>query len=230
MKVKPNRVEIEKFKSHLIDLLDKINASESEEFHKNLISDFLKKTYYDPSYYINTKGRNDLVIHNGKEAKDSVAVIIEAKKPTNKAEMLKQENINTKAFQELVLYFLRERITHKNHEIKCLVATNINEWFIFDATVFEKNFAQNKALVAKFNDFVDGRLSGDTTDFFYKEIAQPAIAAITTDIESVSYTHLDVYKRQEESTLELLELLSKFSQLGGVGLLKTENNSIIFQF
>ena len=99
LKVKPNRVEIEKFKSHLISLLDNINETESEEFHKNLISEFLKKTYYDPSYYINTKGRNDLVIHNGKEAKDSVAVIIEAKKPTNKAEMLKQENINTKAFQ-----------------------------------------------------------------------------------------------------------------------------------
>ena len=189
LKVKPNRVEIEKFKSHLIALLDNINETESEEFHKNLISEFLKKTYYDPSYYINTKGRNDLVIHNGREAKDSVAVIIEAKKPTNKAEMLKQENINTKAFQELVLYFLRERITHKNHEIKCLVATNINEWFIFDATVFEKNFAQNKQLVAKFNDFVAGRLSGDTTDFFYKEIAQPAIAAITTDIE---FTYFDI--------------------------------------
>jgi hypothetical protein len=36
-----------------------------------------------------------------------------------------------------VLYYLRERITHKNLEVKYLVATNINEWFIFDATLFE---------------------------------------------------------------------------------------------
>jgi adenine-specific DNA-methyltransferase len=120
LKVKPNRLEIEKFKAYLIGLLDNINETESEEFHKNLISEFLKKTYYDPSYYINTKGNNDLVIHNGKDAKDSVAVIIEAKKPTNKVEMLKQENINTKGFHELVLYFLRERVIHKNHEIKLL--------------------------------------------------------------------------------------------------------------
>ena len=221
LKVKPNRVEIEKFKSHLIALLDNINEIESEEFHKNLISEFLKKTYYDPNYYINTKGRNDLVIHNGKEAQDSVAVIIEAKKPTNKAEMLKQENINTKAFQELVLYFLRERITHKNHEIKCLVATNINEWFIFDASVFEKNFAQNKALIAKFIDFEAGRLSGDTTDFFYKEIAQPAIAAITSDIE---FTYFDIrdYDKplRNENKDDDNKLISLFKLLSPEHLLK----------
>ena len=41
LKVKPNRTEIEGFKAHLITLLDRTNDTESEEFHKNLISDFL---------------------------------------------------------------------------------------------------------------------------------------------------------------------------------------------
>src|SRR5690554_7013831 len=91
LKVKPNRVEIEHFKTNLIQLLDRTNDIESEEFHKNLVIDFLKKTYYDPNHFINTKGRNDLVIHNGKKAKSSVGVIIEAKKPTNKSEMLTKE-------------------------------------------------------------------------------------------------------------------------------------------
>jgi len=127
LKVKPNRTEIEGFKTNLITLLDRTNDTESEEFHKNLVSDFLKKTYYDPNHFINTKGRNDLVIHNGQNANSTVGVILEAKKPTNKAEMLTRENINKKAFQELVLYYLRERITHKNLEVKHLVATNINE-------------------------------------------------------------------------------------------------------
>ena len=44
-KIKPNRDEIEGFKTNLIQLLDRINDTESEEFHKNLVSDFLKKTY-----------------------------------------------------------------------------------------------------------------------------------------------------------------------------------------
>lgn len=44
LKVKANRTEIELFKANLITLLDQINESESEEFHKNIIADFLKKT------------------------------------------------------------------------------------------------------------------------------------------------------------------------------------------
>jgi len=189
LKVKAQRTEIELFKTNLIDLLDKINETESEEFHKNIVSDFLKNTYYNATHYINTKGRNDLVIHNSNSASGTVGVIVEAKKPTNKAEMLKPDNINTKAFQELVLYYLRERITEKNLEIKHLVATNIYEWYIFDASVFEKEFAQNKNLVKQFTDFEEKRLSGDKTDFFYKNIAQPAIEAIKHEIV---FTHFDI--------------------------------------
>ncbi|MCE2907171.1 MAG: type II restriction endonuclease, partial [Anabaena sp. CoA2_C59] len=128
LKINPFRKDIETFKKHLKNLIEKINESESEEFHKNLIADFLKNTYYSSNHFINTKGRNDLVIHNGKDPKTSVGVILEFKKPTNKSQMLKVNNLNTKAFQELVLYFLRERLTEKNLEIKYLIATNIYEW------------------------------------------------------------------------------------------------------
>jgi adenine-specific DNA-methyltransferase len=147
LKVKPNRIDIERFKNQLIALLDQSNDKESEEFHKNLISDFLKKTWYDPSHFINTKGRNDLVIHNGNKAGTEVGVIIEAKKPTNKAEMPSKGNLNSKAFQELVLYYLRERIIEKNTSVRHLIVTNIYEWFIVDAIHFDRLFAQNKKLV-----------------------------------------------------------------------------------
>ena len=93
LKVKPHRPEIDKFKANLIKLIDTINKNESEEFHKNLVSDFLKETYYKDNHFINTKGRTDLVIHNGKDAKSSVGVIIETKKPTNKTEMLKKDSM-----------------------------------------------------------------------------------------------------------------------------------------
>jgi hypothetical protein len=211
LKVKPNRSDIEGFKAHLITLLDRTNDTESEEFHKNLVSDFLKDTYYKQNHFINTKGRNDLVIHNGAQASSSVGVIIEAKKPTNRSEMPqvlsipgrgKQDGdqsgatyrLNAKALQELVLYYLRERITHKNLEVKHLVITNINEWFIFDATTFERLFAHNKTLVKQFEDFESGRLSGTTTDFFYNDIARPFIDGITSDIE-FTYFNLQVYQR-----------------------------------
>jgi hypothetical protein len=189
LKIKPNRSGIELFKQNLILLLDSIKEKESEEFHKNLISDFLKNTYYSPNHFINTKGRNDLVIHIGKEAKSNVGVIIEAKSPSNKTEMISQKNINSKALQEMVLYFLRERITHKNLEVKNVVATNVNEWYIFDAQLFDKLFAQNKNLVKQFQDFEDGKLSGKNTDFFYKEIAKPYIETV---LDKLEYTYFDL--------------------------------------
>ncbi|WP_245803698.1 DUF7149 domain-containing protein [Algoriphagus marinus] len=232
LKVKPNRTEIEGFKSNLIQLIDHSNEIESEEFHKNLVIDFLKKTYYDPNHYINTKGRNDLVIHNGDKAKSTVGVIIEAKKPTNKSEMpkafantdksntpseqmLSASNINYKAFQELVLYYLRERITHKNLEVKHLIVTNINEWFIFDAQVFDRNFAQNKGLVKQFEDFEAGRLSEVKTDFFYKHIAEPEIEKVKAQID---FTYFDIRsyekplrnadKKDDSKLIALYKLLS----------------------
>lgn len=215
LKVKPNRTEIEGFKTNLITLLDRTNDTESEEFHKNLVSDFLKKTYYDPNHFINTKGRNDLVIHNGQNANSTVGVILEAKKPTNKAEMITTQKLNAKAFQELVLYYLRERITHKNLEVKHLVATNINEWFIFDATLFDRLFAQNKNLVKQFNDFEGGRLADTKTDFFYKQIAEPFIDTITSEIEFTYFNIQDFQKplrntdkADDNSLIALFKLLS----------------------
>lgn len=194
LKVKPNRTEIERFKANLSQLLDRIDDSESEEFHKNLVIDFLKKTYYDPEYFINTKGRNDLVIHNGDNASSFVGVILEAKKPTNRSEMVTTQNLNIKAFHELVLYYLKERIALKNLEVKHLVITNINEWFIFDASVFDRLFAQNKGLVKQFNDFEGGRLADTTTTFFYKQIAEPFIAGLPADIE---FTHFNIQDYRE---------------------------------
>jgi adenine-specific DNA-methyltransferase len=235
LKIKPNRTEIESFKTNLIELLDRTNDTESEEFHKNLVSDFLKDTYYKNNHFINTKGRNDLVIHNGNKAKSTVGVIVEAKKPTNKAEMLTKKKINVKAFQELVLYYLRERITHKNLEIKYLVATNINEWFIFDSNVFEKQFAQSKGLVKQFNDFENGRLTGKTTDFFYKEIAEPFINGLKNDIE---FTFFDIREYEKplryDNPKDDNKLISLFKLLSPEHLLKlpfaNDSNSLDKRF
>jgi adenine-specific DNA-methyltransferase len=221
LKVKPNRTEIEKFKSNLITLLNTINDIESEEFHKNLISDFLKKTYYDPNYFINTKGRNDLVIHNGNKASTTVGVIIEAKKPTNKSEMLTTSKLNVKAFHELVLYYLRERITHKNIEVKYLIVTNINEWFVFDATIFERLFAQNKSLVKNFIEFEEKNLVDTKTDFFYREIVEPYIAELDSEIECTYFNIQDFYKTVvNQDKTDDVSLISLFKLLSPEHLLK----------
>ena len=188
LKIKPHRDAIEHFKTHANKLLNAIKENESEEYHKNCLADFLKDVYYKDKHYINTKGRNDLVIHNDKEAASFVGVIIEAKSPINKMEMLRCDNINKKAMQELVLYYLRERLTHKNIHIKRLIVTNINEWFILDAQDFEKYFIEDKQLVKDFIDFENGVSGGNKTDFFYKNIASTAIEKIKTELKFTYFT------------------------------------------
>lgn len=181
LKIKPSRSTIELFKRNLIGLLDGLNESESEEHNKNDLVAFLKNTFYQ-QFYVNTKERTDLVIHSGTDAKSLPGVMIEAKKPSNKSEMIRPNNLNAKAFHELILYYLRERITNHNLEIKHLVVTNIYEWFVFDAILFEKTFVGNKKLVQQFTDFEEGRLAGKNTDFFYKEIAEPFVAGLDSEV------------------------------------------------
>jgi len=189
LKIKPYRPEIEAFKKNMIRMMDRIDTSESEEFHKNVLSEFLRDTYYSPDYYINTHGRFDLVIHNGKDTGFPVGVLFETKRPGDKTEMPARENLNTKAIHELLLYYLQERITGNNLEIKFLIATDIREWFIFNASEFEKLFAGNKNLVKQYKDFEEKRLSGTGTDFFYKNIAEPFINELG---EGISFTYVDI--------------------------------------
>ncbi|MFN3784816.1 MAG: Eco57I restriction-modification methylase domain-containing protein [Spirosomataceae bacterium] len=233
LKVKPNRLDIERFKVNLVQLLDGINETASEEFHKNLVIDFLKKTYYDPSFFINTKENIDLAIHNGNKPESPVGVLIEAKKPTNKLEMVTKERLNAKALQELVLYYLRERILYNNLEIKHLAITNINEWFLFDAQTFDRLFAQNKGLVQQFKEFEKGRLAETKTDFFYKQIAEPFIASIVEEIE-FTYFNLQQYRKFLSDESDVRELIALFKLLSPEHLLKlpfaNDSNSLDKRF
>jgi hypothetical protein len=207
-KAQISRGQFEQFNLKLDGLVEQLNSSpnESEEHHKNHISDFLKYAFQFPAHFINTKYKNDLVIRNGKASTDPVGVIIEVKRPANKAEMPTVGNLNVKAMQELVLYYLRERMAMMvNLAVKHLIITNGYEWFIFDVNVFEKTFVQNKALVKSFHDFEAGRLADSKTDFFYKEIAKPAI----NEMGDVDFTYFDLReKRSEKQAVALLKLLS----------------------
>ena len=212
LKIKPIRSDIEGFKQSLSVLLENIRDEESEEHQKNLLTDFFRKAHYGDDYFINTKGRTDLVIHNGKTAKDAVGVMIEVKRTTNSSEMLTEKNINTKALQELVLYFLRERISNKNVELKHIIATNIRDWFIFDANVFEKCFAQDKKLVKLFEEFL---VEGKDTAFFYNEIAKQFIEKHKEQL-TYTYFNIDEYgkiakrksDREDSKLIPLYKLLS----------------------
>jgi len=170
-----NRVDIELFKKNLIRLFARINDSESEEHNKNIVSDFLKDTFYKTDYEINTAGRKDLVIHLGKSSSEPVAVIIEAKRPDDKAGMITNQKANAKSVHELIHYYLHERFIKNNKEIRNLIITDIYQWYIFDSTEFERYFFNNKQFVKTYQDWHNGILPSKNTDWFYQEIAKPFI-------------------------------------------------------
>ena len=202
LKVKPTRDQIKLFKDNLIKLIDETNLDKREELHKNDFSDFLKDTYYKTSNYINIKDTIDLVVHSSIDPQSPVSILIEAKSPTNKTEMISTNSINTKSMQELMLYYLRERISNNNINLKHLIITNRYEWFIFDAALFEKLFAQNKQLVNQFNDFENKTLSVTKTKDFYSEIAKPAIELIKEKIEYIYFDIREYKKHLDNNTIE----------------------------
>ncbi len=189
LRQKPLRSEIDAFKINLIALLDKINViekrpkDESEEHLKNDLRDFLRDTFYKDSNAINTKDKKDLVIHVGKSTDSEAGVIVEAKRPTNINEMVSPDNPNKKALHELILYYLDERNKIGNNQLKQLVITNVNEWYIIDANYFDKHIYRNnqikKLYETKINDKKDN-------PFFYEEIAK-IISKIEVDIPCVYF-------------------------------------------
>ncbi len=217
LKQKPLRSEIDVFKANLIILLDKINViekrhkDESEEHLKNDLKDFLRDTYYKDTNAINTKDKKDLVVHLGKSTDSEVGVIIEAKRPTNINEMITVENPNKKALHELILYYLDERIKYSNNQLKQLVITDINQWFIIDANYFDKHIYRNvqikKLYETKINDKKDN-------PFFYEEVAKiiPKIEAeipcVYFDIREYDAILRNNKKEDDRELSALLKILS----------------------
>ncbi len=215
LKQRPLRNEIDLFKQEFITLLDHIDSHETEEFHKNLVSDFLKKALYHENYFINTKGRQDLVVRNGKDNNSPVGVIIEAKRPGNKTDWISADKPNGKALHELILYYLRERIEENNIDIKYLVATNINEWYIIEAKYFENLFYKNKAFVKQYEDWRDGRKVTKDTSLFYNEIVKPYITQLSEEIPCTYFNIQDYVKviknkdkEDDKNLIALLKILS----------------------
>lgn len=193
-KHKPLRIDVNKFVEELKQCLQEVKHSddngESEEHIKSHFIQFFKNTFYAENY-INTKERIDLAIYTGKTAKSDVSVIIEAKKPSNKSEFLTETNINRKALQELLLYYLRERLDNENNNIKHLVATNGYEWYLFKAEDFYNYFYKNKALLKEYKAFRDGLKDTSKNELFYNEIAKKYIAEVEQDLP---FVHLDFSK------------------------------------
>ena len=200
------------FKAQLSNYYKQISSIDTEEKLKGDLMDFLKFTFYSQNYKVSPNGDIDCAIHLGVNVTDPVGVIIEVKKPTNATEMITKEDLNRKALQELLLYYLRERHIKKNIQLKQLIVTNVYEYFVFDAHEFERIFYSNKKLIKRFEEFNAGALTSEKTDFFYKEIAADFIANV---LDQITYTWFDIRKYKQfldtGNDKRIIELFKFFS-------------------
>ncbi len=169
LRQRPLHSDIKLFRQNLLALLGKVDEIEREENQKNHLRDFLRDTFYKSEYEINVSEDKDLVIRLGSDNKTPAGVIVEAKKPSNKAEMLSAEKPNAKALHELILYYFDERETKANAELKQLVITNIYQYYIFDANTFDKHIYRNVALKKLYKTYTTDKKD---TKFFYEETAK----------------------------------------------------------
>lgn len=195
LKMKPLRKDVEGFAETVSNYLEHFEASfsESEEHHKKLSN----KYFLDPllrgsdgkELYMNTVRKADLAIHDGGTAKSAVKVLLEYKSPSNPREMPTEGKLDCKATRELLLYYLRQRITEGNLTLTKLAVTNGAKWFIWDAQDWERAFREDKQLIKQFKNFEAGVLSGSRTETFYKEIASPVL---TKALSVLAYTYVDL--------------------------------------
>ena len=224
--------DFNRFKEALHTLLSTISDGQREETQKEHLRNFLSDTFYKP-YYMAPEEDIDLAVRLDKTSKSNIGLLIEVKSTTNKNEMISVGNLNRKALQELLLYYLRERISKKNSDIKYLIATNVYEYFIFDAQEFEQKFYQNKKLKKEFQDFEDGRKTSRKTDFFYSEIASSFIEEVA---DSLDYTYFDIrsyakYLGENTASKKLIELYKVFSDVHLLKLpFQNDSNSLNKKF
>ncbi|WP_187939669.1 Eco57I restriction-modification methylase domain-containing protein [Helicobacter pylori] len=146
----PTKETIENFEKEINSLLENAPRQGDEEFQKNEINKFFLKTY---GYECNTNKKVDSAIYVDGE----VRVLIEVKALNKKTEFPKdRENPLSKAFCQMVLYFLEEIEKEKNNSLKHTIICNAHEFFLFDCKdllflnddkrikKFYKNYAQKE--------------------------------------------------------------------------------------
>ena len=204
----PAEVEYNQFVKAFNDLKSKMADAESEleDVHEDYIIEFLKKSFYQSTNEVKGKKPIDLAIFSDAKGKGNVQVIIEAKRVAETNDFPSLKNINVKALQETVLYFMRESVGKNNIEVRRIVITNAKEWYIFDAQDFERLFVRNnKKFKKQFEDFEKGVLSTTTTEEFYPKIAEPAIEEVK---DKLDYVYFDINKIADNELLILFKILS----------------------
>ncbi len=190
----PKKETIENFEKEINSLLENAKRRDGEEFQKNEINSFLKNTY---GYKCNTDEKVDSAIYVDGE----VRVLIEVKALNNKTEFPKdRENPLSKAFCQMVLYFLEEIEKEKNNSLKHTIICNAHEFFLFDCK--DLLFLKEDKRIQKFYDHYAKKEGTDSSKpRFYKDLEQ----YLQEDFQGeLRYTHFNLSSYDPKEELPLI--------------------------
>lgn len=223
--------ELRQFAAAIGQFLQQQHESDVEGVLRTNLRDLLRDTFYKGFVMRTEAGRYDLTIQETNDA--PIKVLFELKRPDAKIEMCTKDDLNKKALQELVYYYMKEREKDNGGNVYLchLLITNGNEFFLFEAKEFEQKFY--KGLKKKYHDFQS------KTEAFYEEIAAPAIVAVQESDSPLRYTYFRLHDFDEEiqqvlNGQESLTLAALYKLLSPTHLLKkrihTDPNELDRQF
>ncbi|WP_101023637.1 Eco57I restriction-modification methylase domain-containing protein [Helicobacter pylori] len=194
----PKKETIENFEKEINSLLENAPKRNDEEFQKNEINKFLKNTY---GYDCNTNEKVDSAIYVNEKA----WVLIEVKAINKKTEFPKnRENPLSKAFCQMVLYFLEEIEKEKNNSLKHTIICNAHEFFLFDCK--DLLFLKKDKRIKKFyENYAKKEGTDPSKPKFYKDLEQ----YLKTDFKGeLCYTHFNLNDDVKELPL-IYQVLSQ---------------------
>ncbi|WRA86472.1 class I SAM-dependent DNA methyltransferase [Helicobacter pylori] len=195
----PTTETIEKFEKEINSLLENAPRQDDEEFQKNEINKFLKNTY---NHDCNTNKKVDSAIYVGEEA----WVLIEVKALNNRNEFPKdRENPLSKAFCQMVLYFLEKIEKEKNNSLKHAIICNAHEFFLFDCKdlLFLK---EDKRIKDFYKKCVKKEGTDPKTKKFYSDLEE----YLKKDFEGeLPYTHFNLSSYDPKELPLIYQVLSQ---------------------
>ncbi|MDU9745075.1 class I SAM-dependent DNA methyltransferase [Helicobacter pylori] len=194
----PKKETIENFEKEINSLLENAKRQDDEEFQKNEINKFLKNAY---GYDCNTNKKVDSAIYVDKE----VRVLIEVKALDKKTEFPKnRENPFSKAFCQMVLYFLEEIEKEKNNSLKHTIICNAHEFFLFDCKdlLFLK---EDKRIKKFYKNYAQKEGTDSSKPKFYKDLEQ----YLQEDFQGeLPYTHFNLSSYDPKELPLIYQVLS----------------------
>lgn len=206
----------ENFEAYAMQINRAVQDKQREDYFKKILNDFLRDNfYYENKYSINIKGDIDSAIY-----KDGILrCMIEAKAPKNTSEMITKDNLNKKAFHELIYYYLTETRdlsgnkvkNNLNTQIQTLVATNCVDYFIFSASDIE-NIVRGE-IEKYYFEFKNNAYNVSSSSYFYTYLFQ-FFNEHEELLSNLDYVFFNMKEVRDDKTRKLIpslyKILSKF--------------------